>query len=77
MKLLFVDGCISQRGAESRTRRLADAFLTAFRASHEGWEVETVDVAALDLKPFTRRCLTRPGSSGARMPWWWRPLSGT
>lgn len=30
MKLLFVDSCISQRGADSRTRRLAAAFLEAF-----------------------------------------------
>ena len=28
MKFLFVDCCISQRGADSRTRALADAFLT-------------------------------------------------
>lgn len=57
MKLLFVDGCISQRGAESRTRHLADAFLTAFRTGHPDWEVETVEVAALDLKPFTPQAL--------------------
>ena len=53
MKLLFVDCCISQRGAESRTRALARAFLEAFRAAHPDWEVETVDVAALNLTPFT------------------------
>jgi len=52
MKYLFVDCCISQRGGESRTRRLADAFLTAFRESHPDWEMETVDVAALGLRPF-------------------------
>ena len=52
MKLLFIDGCISQRGAESRTRRLADAFLSAFRESHPGAEVETVVLEDLDLKPF-------------------------
>lgn len=57
MKLLFVDCCISQRGADSRTRRLAESFLTAFRAGHSDWEVETVDVATLDLKPFTPQML--------------------
>ena len=52
-KLLFVDCCISQRGAASRTRALADAFLEAFRKTHPDWAVETVDVAALNLTPFT------------------------
>ena len=42
MKLLFVDCCISQRGAESRTRVLAEAFLDAFRDSHPDTEVEVV-----------------------------------
>ena len=37
MKLLFVDSCISQRGADSRTWRLAAAFLEAFAASHPDW----------------------------------------
>ena len=57
MKLLFVDGCISQRGPESRTRRLAEAFLTAFQAGHPDWEVERVDVGALGLAPFTPQAL--------------------
>ena len=57
MKLLFVDGCISQRGPESRTRRLAEAFLTAFQAGHPDWEVERVDVGALGLVPFTPQAL--------------------
>ena len=53
MKLLFVDCCISQRGADSRTRALADAFLNAFRAKHPEAEVETVSQETLlDLKPF-------------------------
>lgn len=52
MKLLFIDGCISQRGPASRTRRLADAFLSAFREGHPGAEVETVVLESLDLKPF-------------------------
>ena len=30
MKLLFVDCCISQRGEESRTHKLAEAYLKAY-----------------------------------------------
>lgn len=53
MKLLFVNSCISQRGADSRTGRLAEAFLKAFQASHPGWLVETVTPETLlALKPF-------------------------
>lgn len=52
MKLLFVDCCISQRGGNSRTLALANAFLEAFRASHPGAEIEVVKPAALGLKPF-------------------------
>ena len=60
MKVLFVDCCISQRGGESRTRALADAFLTAFRAKHPDAEIETVTPEAmLALKPFTVEMLNR------------------
>lgn len=53
MKLLFVDCCISQRGAGSRTRTLADVFLEAFQAAHRWVEVETVaPETLLELKPF-------------------------
>ena len=52
MKLLSVDCCISQRGKDSRTWALADAFLEAFRASHPTAEVETVEPAALGLRSF-------------------------
>lgn len=52
MKLLFVDCCVSQRGADSRTRALADAFLSAFREAHPRAEVETVSLEALDIRPF-------------------------
>lgn len=53
MKLLFVDCCISQRGPDSRTRALADAFLEAFRAAHPEAEIETVPPEALlALRPF-------------------------
>lgn len=52
MKLLLIDGCVSQRGGASRTRALAEAFLSAFRESHPGAEVETVRLEELDLRPF-------------------------
>lgn len=57
MKLLLIDACISQRGPESRTRALAEAFLSAFQRTHPDWETETVDVAALGLVPFTPETL--------------------
>ena len=47
MKLLFVDCCISQRGAESRTRALAEAYLAAFRGAHLNAEVETVSAETM------------------------------
>ena len=59
MKLLFIDGCISQRGPASRTRALANAFLSAFRESHPGAEVEAVTLEALDLKPFLPAALNQ------------------
>lgn len=59
MKLLFIDGCVSQRGPASRTRALAEAFLSAFRESHPGAEVENVTLEALDLKPFRPAALNR------------------
>lgn len=53
MKLLVVDGCISQRGEGSRTKALCRAFLDAYRAKHPEAEIETVAPAALlALRPF-------------------------
>lgn len=58
MKLLFVDCCISQRGEASRTRKLADAFLKAFRENHPEAEIETVSrETLLALRPFDREAL--------------------
>ena len=58
MKLLFVDCCISQRGADSRTRKLADAFLEAFRAKYPEAEIETVTPEMmLALKPLNAELL--------------------
>lgn len=60
MKLLFVDCCISQRGADSRTRALADAFLSALREQHPETEVETVTPGEmLALKPFGAEMLNQ------------------
>ncbi len=56
--LLFIDGCLSQRGEESRTRRLAESFLTAWWAAHPGEEVETVGAETLlSLRPFAPAAL--------------------
>ena len=53
MKVLLVDCCISQRGENSRTRRLAEAFLAAFREKNPEAEVERVaPETLLALKPF-------------------------
>lgn len=52
MKLLYIDCCVSQRGADSRTRRLAEAFLESFRRGHPEAEIETVQVETLGLKPL-------------------------
>ena len=53
MKLLFVNGCISQRGEGSRTLALAKAFLETWKGLHPEAEVETVaPEALLALKPF-------------------------
>ena len=53
MKLLLVNGCISQRGEKSRTLALVKAFLEAWKALHPEAEVETVaPETLLALKPF-------------------------
>ena len=53
MKLLFVNGCISQRGEKSRTLAMVKAFLEAWKALHPEAEVEAVaPETLLALKPF-------------------------
>lgn len=68
MKLLFVNGCISQRGEESRTLVLARSFLDAWQARHPEAEVETVEPEALlALKPFAPEMLNdRDALAGVR-----------
>ena len=58
MKLLFVDCCISQRGEQSRTRILAEAFLDAFREVHPEAEIDVViPEELLMLHPFDAEML--------------------
>ena len=53
MKLLFVDCCISQRGEESRTHKLAEAYLKAYLDRHPEADLETVSPEELlELAPF-------------------------
>ena len=68
MKLLFVNGCISQRGEDSRTLALARAFLETWRARHPDGEIETVSPEALlALKPFEPEMLNdRDALAGIR-----------
>lgn len=70
MKLLFVDCCISQRGEDSRTKRLAKAYLDAFLKSHSGAEVETVTPQALlALRPFDAAMLDERDALAAEKRW--------
>lgn len=68
MKLLFVNGCISQRGEDSRTLALARAFLETWRARHPDGEVGTVSPEELlALKPFDPEMLNdRDALAGIR-----------
>ena len=53
MKLLIVNGCISQRGEGSRTRKLLTAYVEAFLRAHPEAETETVTPEELlALRPF-------------------------
>lgn len=59
MKLLFVDCCISQRGRDSRTKQLCDAFLESYRQSHPTDTVEVVTVRSMTLPTMTRTLLNQ------------------
>ena len=66
MRLLFVDACISQRGPESRTQRLAYAFLEEFEKTHPDAYVTMFRVDKLGLKPLTAEALNeRDARAGA------------
>lgn len=51
MNLLYIDCCISVHEV-SRTKLLADTFLSAWRAAHPRDEIETLDLKNLDLSPL-------------------------
>ena len=57
MKLLYIDCCISVHEV-SRTKLLADTFLSAWRAAHPQDEIETLNLKNLDLQPLDLTALT-------------------
>ena len=58
-QLLFLDGCV--RGEQSRTLALARHFLARWQAQNPDWSVEQVDLAALELRPFSGAEVARRG----------------
>ena len=53
MKVLFVDCCISQRGEESRTRKLAETYLETYLKYHGEAELDIIPPEELlSLPPF-------------------------
>ena len=70
MKLLIVDCCISQRGEDSRTRRLLRAYAEAFCRSHPDAETETVTPETLlSLKPFDPEMLDERDALASVQAW--------
>lgn len=55
MKILFVDCCV--RGAASRTKKIADAFLSAIDRSK--CDVEKIDITGGELAPLTAESLAK------------------
>ena len=51
MKVLFVDSCMKE-GEASRTRMLCNAFLETVRTFHPEYQIETVILKDMDLKPY-------------------------
>ena len=70
MKLLIVDGCISQRGEDSRTRRVLRAYVETFCRCHPDAETETVvPEALLALKPFDAAMLDERDALASVQAW--------
>lgn len=70
MKLLIVDCCISQRGKDSRTRQLLEAFQEAFCRTHPEAEVETVSPQTLlALGPFDPAALDERDALASVQAW--------
>ena len=70
MRLLIVDGCISQRGGDSRTKQLLSAYAEAFRRTHPEVQTETVTPQALlALRPFDPAMLDERDALAAEKRW--------
>ena len=70
MKLLIVNGCISQRGEDSRTGKLLGAYAKAFCTAHPEAETETVTPEMLlALKPFDPAMLDERDALAAVGAW--------
>ena len=67
MHLLFVDGCI--RGAQSRTRVLAQAFLDTLTALRPDCTAETADLNVLRLVPLYGDTLAARDRAVAQRDW--------
>ena len=68
--LLVVDSCISQRGADSRTRKLLEAYVEGFFRRHPQAQAETVtQQTLLELRPFTPAMLNDRDALAAVGAW--------
>lgn len=67
MRLLFVDGCI--RGAQSRTRVLAQAFLDTLTVLRPDCTVETADLNVLRLVPLYGDTLAARDAAVSQQDW--------
>ena len=67
MKLLFVDACV--RGNASRTRRLADVFLTECRRLLSGLIVTVHDLNGMNLTPIDAKTLAMKEALCDRRAW--------
>lgn len=67
MQILLVDGCV--RGAQSRTRRLAQAFLDALTAKHPDCVLQTADLNTLRLTPLFGDTLAARDAAAAQQAW--------
>ena len=64
-KLLFVDVCVSQRGAASRSQRLGYAFLRTWKETHPEDAHTMLQADKLGLKPFTEAMLNERAALAA------------
>lgn len=67
MRILFVDGCI--RGAQSRTRMLAQTFLDTLTARKPDCTVEIADLNELRLVPLFGDTLAERDAAAAKKDW--------